>query len=43
VTGAEDDTDSLAVGMPNGHENEQIIDGDSLEGLSSIVLRRLGS
>jgi hypothetical protein len=41
---AETDTDTIAVGVREGDEEEEvIIDGDSLEGLSSIVLSRLGS
>jgi hypothetical protein len=35
-----DDTDTIAVSV---REGEEIIDGDSLEGLSVIVLSRLGS
>jgi hypothetical protein len=39
-----DDTDTIAVGVrESDDEEEEIIDGDSLEGLSSIVLSRLGS
>ena len=38
-----DDTDTIAVGVREGDEEEEIIDGDSLEGLSSIVLSRLRS
>jgi hypothetical protein len=41
---AETDTDTIAVGVREGdEEEEEIIDGDSLEGLSSIVLSRLSS
>ena len=41
---AETDTDTIAVGVKEGDEEEEgIIDGDSLEGHSSIVLSRLGS
>jgi hypothetical protein len=40
----ETDTDTIAVGVKEGDEEEEgIIDGDLLEGLSSIVLSRLGS
>jgi hypothetical protein len=39
-----DDTDTIAVGVGEVDEEEEVtIDGDSLEGLSSIVLSRLGS
>ena len=39
-----DDTDTIAVGVREGDEEEEgIIDGDTLERLSSIVLSRLGS
>jgi len=39
-----DDTDTIAVGVREGDEEEEgIIDGDALERLSSIVLSRLGS
>jgi hypothetical protein len=38
-----DDTDTIAVDVKGDEEEEVIIDGDSLEGLSSIVLSRLGS
>ena len=38
------DADTIAVGVREGEEEEEaIINGDSLEGLSSIVLSRLGS
>jgi hypothetical protein len=38
------DTDTIAAGVREGdEEDEGIIDGDSLEGLSVIVLSRLGS
>jgi hypothetical protein len=37
---AETDTDASIRG---DEEDEEIIDGDSLEGLSSIILSRLGS
>ena len=37
-----DDTDTIAVGVREVDEEEEIIDGDSLE-LSLIVLSRLGS
>ena len=41
---AETDTDTIAVGVGDGDEEEEgIIDCDSLEGLSSIVLSQLGS
>jgi hypothetical protein len=41
---AETDADTIAVGIREGDkEEEEIIDGDSLEGLSSIVLSQLGS
>jgi hypothetical protein len=41
---AETDTDTIAVGVREGDEEEEvIIDDDWLEGLSSIVLSRLGS
>ena len=40
---AETDTDTIAVGVKGDKEQEGIIDGDSLEKLSSIVLSRLGS
>jgi len=41
---AETDTDTIAVSVREGDEEEEvIIDGDSLEGLSSIVLSRLSS
>ena len=40
----ETETDTVAVGVGEGDEDEEyVIDGDSLEGLSSIVLSRLGS
>ena len=39
-----DATDTIAVGVRERDEEEDVImDGDSLEGLSSIVLSRLGS
>jgi hypothetical protein len=41
--GVETDTDTIAVGVGELDEDEVIIDGDSLEGLSSIVVSRLGS
>ena len=37
-----DDTDTIAVGVRE-EEEEEIVDGDSLEGLSVIVLSRLCS
>lgn len=38
------DSDTIGVGVrESDEEDEEIIDGDSLEGLSSIVLSRLGS
>ena len=38
------DTDTIAVRVREGDEEEdEMIDGDPLEGLSSIVLSRLGS
>jgi hypothetical protein len=38
------DTDTIAVGVGEGdEEEEEIIVGDLLDGLSSIVLSRLGS
>ena len=41
---AETDADTIAVGIREGDEEEEgIIDGDALEGLSSIVLSRLDS
>jgi hypothetical protein len=41
---AETDTDTIAVGIREGdEEEEEMIDGDSLVGLSSIVLSRLCS
>jgi hypothetical protein len=41
---AETDTDTIAVGVKEGDEEEEgIINSDSLEGLSSIVLSWLGS
>jgi hypothetical protein len=33
----------IAVGVREGDEDEKVIDGDTLEGLSSVVLSRLGS
>ena len=41
--GAETETDTIAVGVREGDEDEKVIDGDTLEGLSSVVLSRLGS
>ena len=41
--GVETDTDTIAVDVRERDEDEVIIDGDSLEGLSSIVVSRLGS
>jgi len=39
-----DVTDTIAVGVrERDEEDEDIIDGDSLDGLSSMVLSRLGS
>jgi hypothetical protein len=39
-----DGTNTIAVGVGEVDEEEDVImDGDSLEGLSSIVLSRLGS
>jgi hypothetical protein len=39
-----DNSDTIAVDVGEGdEEDEVIIDGDSLEGLSSIVVSRLGS
>ena len=44
AVGGRDGDDTIAVGVREGdEEDEEIIDGDSLEGLSSIVLSRLGS
>jgi hypothetical protein len=40
---AETERDTIAVGVTEGDEDEKVIDGDALEGLSSIVLSRLGS
>ena len=41
---AETGMDTIAVGIRKGdREEDKIIDGDSLEGLSSIVLSWLGS
>jgi hypothetical protein len=41
---AETDMDTIAVGVKEGDEEEEgIINGDSLKGLSSIVLSWLGS
>jgi hypothetical protein len=41
---AETDTDTIAVGVREGdEEEEEMINGDSLVGLSSIVLSRLCS
>jgi hypothetical protein len=41
---AETDTDTIAVGVKEGDEEEEgIINGDLLKGLSSIVLSWLGS
>ena len=38
------DADTIAVGVREGKEEEEaIINGDSLEGLLSIVLSQLGS
>ncbi len=38
------DMDTIAVGVGEGdEEDDEIIDDDTLEGLSSIVLSRLGS
>ena len=37
------DTDTIAVDVEGDEEEVEITDGDSLEGLSSIVLSRLGS
>jgi hypothetical protein len=38
---AETDTDTIAVDVREGdEEDEEMIDGDSFEGLSSIVLSR---
>jgi hypothetical protein len=40
----ETDMDTIVVSVREGdEEEEEIIDGDSLEGLSSIVLSRLSS
>jgi hypothetical protein len=41
---AETDTNTIAVGVrESDEEEEEIIDGDSFEGLLSVVLSRLGS
>ena len=40
----QDDTDTIAVGVRDGDEEEEgMINGNVLERLSSIVLSRLGS
>jgi hypothetical protein len=43
AVGGRDGDDTIAVGVKSDEEDEEIIDGDSLEILSSIVLSRLGS
>jgi hypothetical protein len=39
----ETDVDTIAVGVRERDDDEEVIDGDSLEGLSSIVLSRVRS
>ena len=44
VVGGRDGDDTIAVSVRESDEEEgEIIDGDMLEGLSSIILNRLGS